>query len=193
VTLTVSNVVLPAPVRVYIGPESTAAPANSISKGTAWGGSWVEVGLTEGGATLKTEVEKYEVMVDQYNAPVKDFITKQTAQITFAVAESTLTQLKQAIGFGTVTSGSTESTLGVAATDGIPTYYAVGFEIYAPGATSSNSWYRRVIIWKGSPQAGVELKGEKGDKLMVSYEVNALVDTTQSASEQLFKIIDRVV
>jgi len=192
-TQTVSNIVLPGPVMVYVGPASTAAPANTITKGTAWGGSWVEVGLTKGGALLKTDTEKYEVMVDQYNAAVKDFITKQEASITFAASEATLTNLKQALGYGTITSGSTESTLGVGAVDGIPTNYAVGFECYAPGATSSASWYRRVIIWNGSVQGGIEMKAEKGEEMVMQYEVKALVDTSQSAAERLFKVIDRVV
>jgi hypothetical protein len=119
-TQTTSNIVLPGPVLVYVAPASTAAPANTVAKGTTWGGSWVEVGFTKGGAVLKTDVTKYESVMDQYNAPVKDFITEQHATMTFAVGEATLTQIKQATGFGTVTTGSTESTFGVGAVDGIP-------------------------------------------------------------------------
>ena len=192
-TLTSSNIVLPGPVKIYVGTASTTPPADTIAKGTAWGGSWVEVGFTKGGAVLKPETEKYSVEVDQYNAPIKDFIVKQTAQMTFAVAEATLTNIKQAMGYGTITAGSTESTLGVGAADGIPTYNAFGFETYAPGATAANSWYRRYIIWIGSAQEGPELKGDKGEEQLVSYSVTALVDPSQSASERVYKVIDRVV
>ena len=97
------------------------------------------------------------------------------------------------MGFGTITTGSTESTFGVGAVDGIPTNYAVGFECFAPGASSGSAWYRRVIIWNGSPRSGNEMKADKGEEMMVSYEVKALVDPSQTATERLYKVIDRVV
>ena len=189
---TTSNIVVPGPVIVYVGPASTAAPANTIAKGTAWGGSWVDVGATMDGVTISAKTEKFEVMVDQYNAPVKDFITGQGLEMTFTVAEATLTNLKQALGYGTVTTGSTESTLGVGAVDGIGTNYAVGFECYAPGATSSASWYRRIIIWNGSIRELGDVEAKKDGVMGLKYSVTALVDTTQTATERLFKVIDRV-
>lgn len=190
---TVSNIVVPGPVIVYVAPASTAAPAASVGKGTTWGGSWVDAGATMDGVEVSISTEKFEVMVDQYNAPVKDFITQQGVEFKFTVAEATLTNLKQAMGYGTVTTGSTESTLGVGAVDGIPTNYAFGFECFAPGATSSNSWYRRFIIWNGSPREVGSIEAKKDGVMGVTYSVTALVDTTQTASERLFKIIDRVV
>lgn len=196
-TQTIGNVVLPGPCLVYIAPYSStaleAAPANSIAKGTAWGGGWVEVGYTKGGALLKPGSEHAEVEVDQVNSVLKDFITKQSATMSFAASEATLTNLKQAFGFGTVTSGSTESTLGVSGTDGIPTYYTVGFECYAPGATSSAAWYRRVIIWKALPKIEAELKADKGEEQLVAYSLEARYEAQATSTERLFKIIDRVV
>lgn len=192
-TQTVGNVVLPGPVMVYVATESEAAPANTVAKGSAWAGNWVEVGFTAEGVEVEVQTEKYAVEVDQYNAPIKDFLTKQEVSFKFKAAEATLTNLKQALGYGTVTSGSTESTLGVGAADGIPTVYSVGFEAYAPGASSSNSWYRRLIIWRGSMQQMGTLEHKKDGMVTVEYSVRALVDTSQSASERLFKVIDRVV
>jgi hypothetical protein len=153
----------------------------------------VEVGYTKGGVVLSAETEKYQVEMDQVNAPVKDFIVKQNGKCTFAAGEATLTNLKQALGYGTVTSGSTESTFGVSGADGIPTYYAVGFECYAPGASSSAAWYRRVIVWRGSPAGTVELKADKGEEMVVQHEFNALYDASQTSTERLWKVIDRVV
>lgn len=191
--VTTSNIVIPGPVVMYVGPASTTAPTSSIAKGTAWGGSWVDVGATMDGVEVSISTEKFEVEIDQYNAPVKDFITKQGVEFKFNVAEATLTNLKQAIGYGTVTTGSTESTLGIGAVDGIGTNYAFGFECFAPGATGSNSWYRRFIVWNGSPREVGNLEAKKDGVMGVTYNITALVDTTQAASERLFKIIDRVV
>jgi hypothetical protein len=193
VAVTTSNIVIPGPVLVCVAPASTAAPANTVAKGTTWGGSWVDVGATMDGVTFNVQTEKFEVMIDQYNAPVKDFITAQNAEMTFTAGEATLTNLKQAMGYGTVTSGSTESTLGVGAVDGIGTNYAVGFECYGPGASSSQVWYRRIIIWNGSIREMGEVEGKKDAVMAVKYSVKALVDTSQTATERLFKVVDRVV
>ena len=191
--LTVSNVVLPGPVKIYVGPASTTAPTSSIAKGTAWGGSWVEVGFTAGGAMLKLGTEKAEAVMDQYNAPVKDIITQQSIELNFVAGEGTLTNLKQALGYGTVTSGSTESTFGVAGTEVLGTNYAYGVEVYAPGATSSNSWYQRYIIWIGSSQEVGDVELKKDGIMGIQYNVKGIIDTTQTSTEQLWKRIDRVV
>lgn len=194
-TQTASNIVTPGPCLIYIAPYSSsaleAAPANTISKGTAWAGNWVEVGYTKGGVVIKPEVEHLSVSPDQVNAPVVDFIVGQTATVSFVASEGTLTNIKQALGFGTVTTGSTESTLGVSATDGIPTYYTIGFEQYAPGATSSSAKYRRVIGWKALPKAEVELKADKAEEQSIAYTFELRYESQATSTERLFKIIDR--
>lgn len=194
---TVGNIVLPGPCLVYIAPYSDsaleAAPANSVAKGTAWGGGWVEVGYTKGGVMLKPETEHYTVEMDQVNAPLKDFITAQRGTVTFAAGEATRTNIKQALGYGTLTSGSTESTLGVSGADGLPTYYTLGFESYGPGASSSQNWYRRVIVWKGLPKSDLELKADKSEEMMVAHNFEARYEPQATATERLWKVIDRVV
>lgn len=193
---TVSNIVLPGPCRVFIAPYSSssleAAPANSVAYGDAWGGNWVEVGYTKGGAVLKPETEHLTVEMDQVNAPLADYITAQRAMVSFACGEATLTNIKQALGYGTITSGSTESTLGVSATDGIPTYYTIGFEQYAPGATASSARYRRLVVWKALPKTELELKADKAEEQVVAYSFEARYESQATATERLFKIIDRV-
>ncbi len=188
----VSNIVLPGPCRVYIAPSGTAAPASSVSKNTEWGGSWVEVGFTEGGVVLKQSTEYFEKMVDQYNASVADFVTEQTGEVTFGASEATLLNIRQALGYGTITAGSTESTLGISGADGFPTYYAVGFEVFGPGASSSNNYYRRAVVWKALPKSEVELNGKKDESMVVQYTMRATIDTSQAATERLWKLIDRV-
>jgi len=192
-----TNIVMPGPVLVYIAPHSTsalqAAPANTIAKGTTWGGNWVEVGYTKGGAILKTETEHLAVETDQVNAPVVDFITKQTATMEFQAQEVTLTNLKQSLGYGTITTGSTESTFGVAATEGFPLYYTVGFESYAPGASASAAWYRRVILWKARVAGSIEVKADKAEEMVLQFTFEARYEPQATSTERLFKVIDRVV
>lgn len=194
-TLTVGNIVLPGPCKVYIAPYSSsaleAAPASSITYGTAWGGGWVEVGYTKGGTVFKPESEHLTVEMDQVNAPLTDFITSQKGTLTFGAGEATLTNIKQALGYGTVTTGSTESTLGVSGTDGFPTYYTVGIEQYAPGATSASAKYRRLIVWKAKPSTEFELKAEKTEEQIIGYSFEARYEAQASANERLYKLIDR--
>jgi hypothetical protein len=194
-TQTVANVVLPGPCLVYIAPYSSsaleAAPANTITKGTAWGGNWVEVGYTKGGVALQLSTEAFAAEYDQANAPVHDFITKQGATVTFAAGEATLTNIKQALGYGTTTSGSTESTLGVSGTDGLQTYYSLGFEVLAPGLSSTK--YRRALVWKAKPMGDFELAGKKDEDQVVGYSFEARYEAQASATERLWKLIDRQV
>jgi hypothetical protein len=188
---------MPGPVLVYIAPHSTSAlqgaPANTIAKGTTWGGTWVEVGYTKGGAILKPETEHLTVETDQVNADVVDFITKQRATMEFQAQEATLTNLKQALGYGTITTGSTESSVGVAGTEGFPLYYTVGFECFAPGASSSASWYRRVIAWKCRVAGSFEVKADKAEEQAFQFAFDARYEPQAAATERLFKVIDRVV
>jgi len=198
VTLTVANIVVPGPCKVYIAAYSAsaleAAPSSSIAYGAAWAGNWVEVGYTKGGALLKSESEDLEVEMDQVNAPLTDYITKQGATMSFVAGEATLTNIKQALGYGTVTSGSTESTLGVSATDGLPTYYSVGFESYGHiSGSMTTPKYRRAIIWKAKPKPEVELKADKSEEQVVAYSFAARYEPQATASERLYKLIDRVV
>lgn len=192
---TVSNIVLPGPCLVYIAPYSSSAlesaPANSIAKGTAWGGNWVEVGYTKGGVVLQANTEAFAAEYDQVNAPVHDIITKQEGTVTFAAGEATFTNIKQALGYGTVTSGSTEDTFGVSAADVFPTYYTVGFEVYGKG--NSTSKYRRAIIWKAKPVGEVELAGRKDEDQVVASQFEARYESQATSTERLWKLIERVV
>ena len=193
----IDNVTLTGPAKIYIAAYSAsaleAAPTHSIAYGTTWGGNWTDVGWTKGGVTLKPETEHLTVEVDQVNAPVADFITAQRGTFSFVSSEATLTMLKQAMGVGTITTGSTESTLGVSGTAGFPTYYTIGFEQYAPGADSGDSWYRRVIVWKALPKTEFELKAEKTEEQLVAMQFEARYESQATSTERLWKVIDRTV
>lgn len=194
-TQTASNVVLPGPCLVYIAPYSSssleAAPTSSIAKGSAWGGNWVEIGYTQGGVVGTPSTDFVSPDLDQVNAPIVDFITKQGLEVTFAAAEATLTNIKQALGYGTLTTGSTESTLGVSGRDGLPTYYTIGFECLANGLGSTR--YRRLIVWKALPAGDIELKADKGEPMVVAYKFSARFESQAASGENLFKLIDRQV
>lgn len=192
-TLTASNLVLPGPAKVYVGTAGAAVPVDSVAKGTAWGGSWVEVGLTLGGAQATFGHENVEAMSDQYNAAVAAMIVQQSVTITFAAAETTLTNLKQALGYGTLTAGSTESTFGVGGNETFVTPYAIGLESFAPGATSSSAKYSRLVIWKAIQADEVEMSFKKDDQRVYQYSMKGLVDTSQSSAEALWKLIERQV
>lgn len=190
-----TNIVFPGPCKVFIAAHSRtaleAAPASTVAMGTAWGGGWTEVGFTEGGVAINATTEHLTVGADQVNAALEDFVTAQAASLTFATIEATFENMKQALGYGTITTGSTEKTLGVNATDGLATYYSVGFEVLGPGLESTK--YRRAIFWKALPKGEIELSGKKDEKQMIGFQFDARYEAQATSGERLFKLIDRVV
>lgn len=194
-TVTVSNIVLPGPCKVYMCPLASAAsaPAATILYGTAWGGTWVEVGFTMGGVVAETSFSNYVVQPDQYNAGVAEARTQDGIKVTFAMLEATLTNIKQALGIGTITTGSTESTFGVAGNDMFVTPYGLGFESYAPGASASSAKYRRLIVWRAIQDSGFQIEAKRDAQQQIGASFHGQIDTSQASTEQLWKLIDRVV
>lgn len=191
-TLTTSNLTLPGPAKVYVGTASTAVPANTIAYGVAWSGTWVEVGLTLGGAGLQLGMEKTTAKSDQYGAGHFSVVNQVSCELTFDVAETTLTNLKQALGYGTLTAGSTESTYGVSSAETFVVQKAFGVESYAPAATSASAKYSRFVIWIGEPKGdAVEVTAAKDTQRVYRYTVEAMVDTSQTSTEALWKLIER--
>lgn len=192
----VTQIVISGACKVYIAPYSAsalqAAPANTVDYGTAWGGTWVEAGYTEGGVMLTTNTEYVTANVDQVNAPVKDGIVSQTGKLSVVLREFTLAKLKQSLGYGTVTVGgaATEDKLGVGAADFFPQYLTVGFEGYAPVANGTTAKYRRVIGWKCLPTGEQEIGVKKDEIGGIKLDLDLRYEAQATSTERLYVIID---
>lgn len=176
-TYDVENIVLPGPVRVLIAPwvsgNIEAPPASSVAYGDAWGGDWVDVGATQGGANMKVEEETYSVTIDQQKQPVADRKVSEVATIEAVLVEATLANIKKALGLGTITVGSTVTSFGSDGEETLPTYLTIGLEHYGPGSIAGTPKYRRTFIWKAMPKPAVELKSAPNEEQRIASRFEA--------------------
>ncbi len=194
-TVTVDNITVYGPARVFIAAKSEPAPLNSIAYGTTWGGNWVDLGSTTDGSAVQFQhtIEAKQIKVDQYTSGVKSIRQSDTCELTLPLAEATLQSMKYAIGLGTYTAGATESTLKVGAIGGQVTPLAIGIEVLGTGASdSATTRYRRYICWACVPTDGMTREsGRDGSPLEMKFQL--LADTSQAAGEELYKVINRQV
>lgn len=193
---TVSNIVISGPPRIYIAVASTDPPANSVAYGTAWGGAWTDLGFTEEDSDVEYShaFENTKHKVDQYTSAVKATRASDEATVKFTLAEQTLANMQRAIGgIGTLTAGSTESTLKVGANTVTLTEYAIGVEGYGPGTDDDDVRYRRYVFNKCVlDDAGAQaLKRNEKTPLELTY--GCLADTSKAAGQELYQIVDRQV
>lgn len=198
VTNTPTNVVLPGPCRVFMCSLASGAavgPLDTVAYGADWAGSpaWTYVGMTEGGVVAETSWSNYVVKPDQYNAGVAEARIQDDIKVSFAMLEATITNIKQSMGIGTITTGSTSTTFGVAGNDTIITPYGLGFESYAAPLATSTSKFRRLVVWRAIQDAGFPLEAKREGAQVIGASFHGQIDTAQTASEQLWKLIDKTI
>jgi hypothetical protein len=187
---TVNNVMVAGPITVYTATASTARPADTIAKGTAWGGSWTDAGFTQGGAQFELSGDDATVDVDQHLSSVQVFPVSEEAKLTVRLAEATLTNILLGRGgMGSVTAETNESVIYLG-TQAWHTLKAVGIEGRAPGATSSSDKYRRIILHRAKVERSVDIGFTKEGAQMVEVTFVGLVDSTQSAGKEVGVIVD---
>lgn len=181
--------------KIYIAPHSTtaleSAPADTVTLGTAWGDTWVEVGYTEGGAMLNIENEHTIFTPEQTLAPVTAGFAGRSGTISFAIAETTLSNLKNVLGHGTITTGaaSTEDTIGIGTTDVFATFLTIGFESDGIGSTSAASMYHRAVCWKVLPKGAVEVGTGKGDVPLFKFEGTLFHEPQAATGHELAQLM----
>lgn len=146
--------------RMYLGasaysttPIPDTFPAATVAIGGDVGGSWRFVGFTQGGVRLTINRQFNPIKVDQLTIPVTRIVTESSEMIETTFVETTLTNIKDAIGRGTI---ATTAPVGASPT-GTPgndlltipatttlTYVAVMFEGIAPPVSAGLP--RRVLF-----------------------------------------------
>lgn len=189
----VTKIAIPGPVKIYHAPYSASAletaPADTVNYGVAWGATWVDLGYTEGGAMFKASSSGYNVVPDQVNAPIAAGITEQSGTVEFTILESTLANMKIAMGYGTITAAANEDKIGVSGTDVFPTFSTLGLESLAQGSDATTSKYRRLILHKVKPVGEVEMGFNKDGAVVVKFEGEVFYEAQATASERLYKLI----
>lgn len=173
---------------VYITTTiGTALPADTVAKGTAFGGTWVNVGYTKG-VSAKINDERKRIDVDQSTVDVKEYISKNDASITVNMSEVTLANLKYALGQGTLsTTGSTEVlTLG---DNPAISEFSIALEGQSPNTSAA---FRRVQIYRATPAADVEIVMSREEETVYAVTFNALLYEAGSAGDNLMQVRDYI-
>lgn len=113
---------------LFAAPLATAVPTNTVAGSIftdAWAAAWIPLGATKEGSTFTYGSTVEAMSVAEFFDPIKYATTERAGNLTFALANYTLHNLKRALngGMGTITatSGTGATTLGT-------------FEPVAPGA-----------------------------------------------------------
>lgn len=180
-----NNIVLGAGTVWLHATIGSALPADTVAKGGAWGGSWVDLGYT-GGVSASISDERHHVEVDQSTMEVRSFITKQAASVSVTLKEATLANLKYALGHGSLsTTGSTAVlTLGDNAS---LSEYSIGVEGQSPNASAA---FRRVQLYRCVGEPDVELAFSREEEQMYTATFKALLHTSGSAGDNVMQIRD---
>lgn len=167
----------------YIAAYSASLtfPTNS-AWGTAPGGTWRDIGFTDGGLGFNVENQFENVTVDQSVDPVGVIGTGRNVRLSAQMAEFTMQNLKDATSQGTLSTlaaqsgvrGHTElafdNTINV-------NYLAVYFDAkHALGDAEA----MRFALWRGQVRSAVSGTINSGSKLVLPFEVQAFPDPNNS-------------
>lgn len=180
-----SNIVLGAG-NLWINATTGAAlPADTVAKGGSFGGTWVDLGYTDG-IQSNISIEVKDVEVDQSTMDVRSYITKQEVMIEAKLAEATLANLKYALGFGTLSTSGSTAVLQMGDNPAL-TEYSIAAEGQSPNL---NAAFRRVNLYRVRPQADVEIVASRTDQTLWAVRFKALLYTSGSAGNNVAQIRD---
>jgi len=86
--------------RIYTAPSGTAAVADTIVAGDAWGSPWTYIGATEEGLELAFGTTTSDIRVEEQATPVITVTTEVNVELRFALSEDTVESMKLAYGAG---------------------------------------------------------------------------------------------
>lgn len=149
-----ANLVL-GPAKLYVAPFGTTEPLDTAvtpsGVGSNPGGSWTDVGGTDGGVSLMVENGYTDLVVDQLIMPVGARLTDMKMTIATKMAEITLANLNTTMNnIGATGGGSGYSTLdiqvGTSSTQ--PSYLAMIIDGWAAQLNTGQAALRRIIVRK---------------------------------------------
>lgn len=172
--------IIAGPARVYLAATGTAFPLVNATPGAGW----TDMGMTEGGVTVR-HTQNIEVLTtDQYTAGVKGIRTEEGVEVTFSLAETTLERYKWAMNNVTV-----NTTVGPPATKDIQLYRGVDVARHSclvrgqSAYGNFNSQYQiPVVIQTDEP----EVAFVKDDKTVLNCTFTALIDLTAAQDADRF-------
>jgi hypothetical protein len=172
--------IVAGPARVYLAATGTAFPAVNAAPS----GSWTDMGMTEGGVTVRHTQNIEVITTDQYTAGVKGIRTEEGLEVEFALAELTLERYKWVMNNTSVTSAA-----GPPAIKEIALYRGVEVSRHAilvrgpsPYGNFSQQYQVPVVIQTDEP----EVSFVKDDKSVLSCTFTALLDLSAAQDADRF-------
>lgn len=169
--------------RAYIAAYNSASvealPADTTARDGSWGGNWVELGYT-GGVQYSMSNEHRHVEVDQSTIEVRSFVTKQDLTVELTLKETTVENLKYALGFGTLSTSGSSGVLTIANNPTL-TEYTLGIEGPSPSATVSAA--QRIRLNRVVPVSEPEQVFSREEETMVVVRFKALLDGASSIGQ----------
>lgn len=182
--------ILLSPAKIYYAAVGTSLPnPNSIGYGTAWGGSWADLGYTLTPISVGYSQEIFKLEVEQVTLPVKGLITMEEVTVETTLAEITAANMLLAFGGAVTTTaaGTAQVALEELKSGGSSsiTYYAWGLEgLYVD--SSNNQLPVRMLIYRGSAVLNGSLNFSKREAVGIPLQITAWADTTKTAGQQLW-------
>jgi len=149
--------------------DGTAHPIEigSVTPGLSLSSPFTDVGYTEDGVTIEYTGDTADIEVEEETFPIDRVITKETVQITCNMAESTLTNISNAMA-GAVLSGSI-LTLGAGVNK------ELNFKIAGINPAGK---IREIFVPRATATGAVGMSYKKGEKTVVPVTFQALKPTT---------------
>lgn len=178
-----NNILQSRDMAAYIADYSSSLTMPTDSAwNTAPGGTWRDIGYTDGGLGFNVENSFEDVTVDQSVDPVAVIGTGRNVRLSAQMAEFTMQNLKDATSQGTLT--TTAATSGVRGHTDLDfdntiavNYKAVYFDVkHALG----DSEPMRFVLWRGQVRSAVSATINAGSKLVLPFDVQAFPDPNNS-------------
>lgn len=179
---------------LYVGDEATAFPADPSTSPS--GSDWSDIGYSENGWTLDYDKTFEDVMVAEEIDPIFTIKTAQEVRISGELAQVSLANLKEAMGGGTITTGTPAvgfSELKPPSSDSF-LEKSLLLRIDAPDSTLGGTLKKRDVLVPRAVNVGAfsMTHAKAPQKVLVAVEYKVLKPGSGAQFTELFKIIDEV-
>jgi hypothetical protein len=161
-------------IAAYNSSSVEALPSDSTARDGSWAGNWIDLGYT-GGIQYSVSNEHRHVEVDQSTIEVMSRVTKQDVTIELTLKETTVDNLKYALGFGTL---STSGSSGVLSVGHNPTLseYTLGLE--GPSPDEDPTAAQRILFYRVVPTSEPEQVFSREEETVVVVRFKALLHSS---------------
>lgn len=169
--------------RAYLAPYNSSAvealPADTVARDGAWGANWTEVGYTAG-VQYSIANEFRHVEVDQSTIEVRSFVTKQDMTVELTLKETTVENLRYALGFGTLSTSGSSGVLTIT-NNPLLTQYTLGIE--GPSPSGAVGAAQRIRLNRVVPVSEPEQVFSREEETLVVVRFKTLLDGTANIGQ----------